>query len=133
MKAAAVTRSQGRKSTEKKPLKVAEVPNQMAVIKDKLIQLQEDLSLLKYMTKKAPLVRNGKKISHVKRKGILYRIIKEVDVEKEEMKQILVPKDLRKKVMEVAHDTILAAQMGVKKTEDRILTIFISWEFNPRE
>ena len=67
MEAAAVTWSQARKSTESKPLKVAEATNQMAVTKDKLIQLQEDPSLSKYMTKEAPLVKNGKEISHVKR------------------------------------------------------------------
>ena len=76
------------------------------------------------MTKEVPLVKNEKEISHVKRKGIFYRITKRVDVEKKELKQILVPKDLRKKVMEVAHDTMLAGHMGVKKTEDRILTNF---------
>ena len=125
VEAAAFTRSQARKSTESKPLKVAEATNQMAVTKDKLIQLQgEDPSLSKYMTKEAPLVRNGKEVSHVKGKGILYRITKKIDVEKEELKQILVPKDLRKKVMEVAHNTMLAGHMGVKKTEDRILTNF---------
>ena len=129
VKAAAVTRSQARKSIESKPLKVAlgvaEVANQMAVTKDKLIQLQEeDPSLSKYMTKEAPLVKNGKEVSHVKRKGISYRITKKVDVEKEELKQILVPKDLRKKVMKVVHDTMLAGHMGVMKTEDRILTNF---------
>ena len=98
--------------------------NQMAVMKNKLIQLQgEDLPLSKYIMKEAPLFRKGKKISHVKRKGILYRITKKVDAEKEELKQILVPKDLRK-VMEVAHDTMLAGHKGVKKTEDRILTNF---------
>ena len=87
MEAAAVTRSQARRSTESKPLKVAEITKQMAVTKNKLIQLQgEDPSLSKYMTKEAPLVKNGKKISHVKRKEILYRITKRVDVEKEELK-----------------------------------------------
>ena len=125
VEAAAVIRSQARKSTESKPLKVAEATNQMAVTKDKLIQLQgEDPSVLKYMTKEAPLVRNGKEISHVKRKGTLYRITKRVDVGKVKPKRILVRKDLRKKVMEVAHDTMLAGHIGVKKTEDRILTNF---------
>ena len=126
VEAAALTRSQDRRSTASKPMKVAEATNQIAVTKDKLIQLQgEDPFLLKYMTKEAPLAKNGKEISHVKKKGILYRITKKIDVEKEELKQILVPKDLRKKVMEVAHDTMLAGHMGVKKTEDRILTNFI--------
>ena len=76
------------------------------------------------MTKEAPLVKNKKEINLVKRKGILYRITKKIDVDKEELKQILVPKDLRKKVMEVAHDTMLAGHIGVKKKEDRILTNF---------
>ena len=40
VKAKAVTRSQARMSTETKPLKVAEVTNQMAVTKNKLTQLQ---------------------------------------------------------------------------------------------
>ena len=97
----------------------------MAVTKEKLVQLQgENPSLSKYMTKETPLVKNRKEISHVKRKGILYRITKRVNVEKEELKQILVPKDLRKKVMKVAHDTMLAGHMGVKKTEDGIMTNF---------
>ena len=105
VEAAAVTRSQPRKSTESKPLKLAKAMNQMAVTKNKLIQLQgENPSLSKYMTEEAPLVRNGKEISHVKRKEILYRITKGVDVGKEELKQVVVPKDLRKKVMEVAYD-----------------------------
>ena len=125
VEAVAITRSQDRKSTESKPLKIAEAMNQMAVTKDKLIQLQgEDPSLLKYMTKEAPLIKNGKGIRHVKRKGILYHITKRVDVGKKELKQILIPKDLRKKVMEAAHDKMLAGHMGVKKTKDRILTNF---------
>ena len=39
VEAAAVTRSQARRSTESKPLKVVEATNQMTVTKDKLIQL----------------------------------------------------------------------------------------------
>ena len=76
------------------------------------------------MKKEALLVRKGKKISHVNRKEILYRFTKKVGADKEELKQIFVPKDSRKEVMEVAHDTMLAGHMGVKKTEDRILTNF---------
>ena len=53
----------------------------------------------------------------------MYCSSKKVDAEKEELKQILVPKDLRK-VMEVAHDTMLAGHMRVKKTEDQVLTDF---------
>ena len=34
--------------------------------------------------------------------------------------QILVPKLLREKVTEVAHDSLFGGHLGVKKTEDRI-------------
>ena len=61
----------------------------MDVTKDKLVQLQgEDPSLSKYMTKEAPLVKNGKEISHVKRKGILNRTTEKIDVEKEDEARI---------------------------------------------
>ena len=36
----------------------------------------------------------------------------------------MVPKTLRKKVMEVAHDSIFAGHLGIKKTKDRIQTNF---------
>ena len=61
----------------------------MDVTKDKLVQLQgEDPSLSKYMTKEAPLIKNGKEISHVKRKGILNRTTEKIDVEKEDEARI---------------------------------------------
>ena len=67
MKAAAITRSQVRMSTETKLLKVAELTNQLAISKDRLIQLQEnDSSLSKYIKKEVPLLRNEKEISHIK-------------------------------------------------------------------
>ena len=133
VEAAAVTRSKVGNSAESKPLKVAEAMNKMAVTKNKFIQLQgEDQSLSNYMTKEAPLFKNRREVSHVKRKGMLYRITKKIDVEKEKLKQILVPKDLRKKVMEVAHDTMLAGHMGIEKTEDRILTNFY-WPGNRQD
>ena len=39
-------------------------------------------------------------------------------------KQILVPKSLRAKIMEVAHDSLFGGHLEAKKTEDRIQTIF---------
>ena len=63
VEAAAVTRSQARKRTESKPLKVAEATNQMAVAKDKLIQLQEeDPSLSKYIRRKRPCSAKKKRL-----------------------------------------------------------------------
>ena len=63
VKAAAITRSQSGISTERKPLRVAEVMDKLAVTKDRLTQLQEkESSLSNYIKKKGPLVRNGKKL-----------------------------------------------------------------------
>ena len=63
VKAAAITRSQSRISTEGKPLRVAEVTDKLAITKDRLTQLQEkESSLSNYIKKKAPLVRNGNKL-----------------------------------------------------------------------
>ena len=39
-------------------------------------------------------------------------------------KQILVPKSLIEKVIEVAHDSLFGGHLGVQKTEDRIQTNF---------
>ena len=60
----------------------------------------------------------------MKRKEIIYCLTKKVGAQKEELKQILKLKILRKKVMKVAHDTMPAGHMDVKKTKDRILTNF---------
>ena len=40
------------------------------------------------------------------------------------MKQLVVPKSLRIRVMELAHSSILGGHLGVAKTKDRILACF---------
>ena len=55
---------------------------------------------------------------------VVYCLTKKVDAKKEDFKQIIEPKGLKKKVLEVAHDTMLAKHLGVKKTEDRVLINF---------
>ena len=61
VKAAAVTRSQSEMSKEDKLLKVVEIKDQLAITRDKLIQLQEEESFrLKYMKEKGLPVKNGK-------------------------------------------------------------------------
>ena len=59
-----------------------------------------------------------------KRRGVSYRIRKRVDALGKCSKQIMVPKTLRRKVMEVAHDSIFRGHLGIKKTKDCILTNF---------
>ena len=92
-----------------------------SVTKDELAKLQqEDTTLEKYVDLKYA-VRKGKyDIKYEKRKGILYRIRSRVDGLGECSKPIMIPKTLRKKVMEIAHDSSFGGHLGIKKTKDRI-------------
>ena len=63
-------------------------------------------------------------VMYKKLKGILYRIRQRKDALGETGKQILIPKLLRTRVMEVAHDSIFRGYLEIKKTEDRIQTNF---------
>ena len=123
--AAAVTRAQARDRRDLKPLKVKEVTSKMAVNKEELIRLQEeDSTLQRFKETKVPETRKGYVISYEKRNGIWYRVRQRKDELGDSRKQILVPKSLREKVMEVAHDSLFGGHLGVRKTEDRIQTNF---------
>ena len=64
VKAEAVIRAQTKLKTETKSLKNVEVAHQLSIIREKLIQLQEeDLSLSKYINKKGLLVKYRKETS----------------------------------------------------------------------
>ena len=119
--AAAVTRAQARKDITVKPLVAKDVTAQTSVSKDELAKLQqEDTTLEKYVDLKDAVRKENYDIKYKKRKGILYRIRSRVDGLGECSKQIMIPKTLRKKVMEIAHDSIFGGHLGIKKTKDRI-------------
>ena len=40
------------------------------------------------------------------------------------LKQVMVPVQLRSRIMELAHRSIMAGQMGIKKTADKIQSAF---------
>jgi len=50
--------------------------------------------------------------------GILYRYCKNVDGF--EISQVVVPTELREKVLMMAHNTVMSGHQGQKKTKDRI-------------
>ena len=54
--------------------------------------------------------------------GILQRIRNRVDGLGECSTQIMVPKTLRRKVMEIAHNSIFGEHLKIKKIRDRIQT-----------
>ena len=123
--AAAVTRAQARERGNPKPLKVKEVTSKMAVDKEELVRLQEeDSTLQKFKETKGTETRKGYRIYYEKRGGIWYRVRQRKDEVGDTRKQILMPKSLRAKVMEVAHGFLFGGHLGVKKTEDRIQTNF---------
>ena len=123
--AAAFTRAQARKDATIKPSAAKAVTAQISVTKDELAKLQqEDTTLEKYVNLKDTVRKGDYEIKYEKRRGILYRIRSRVDGLGECSKQIMVPKTLRKKVMEVAHDSIFGGYLGIKKTKDRIQTNF---------
>ena len=58
-------------------------------------------------------------------KGILYRVFQNPQVNDENpVKQVVVPRVLRMRVMALAHDSILGGHLGVKKTTDKMLSNF---------
>ena len=98
---------------------------QTSVTKNELAKLQqEDITLEKYVNLKDAVRKGDYEIKYEKRRGVLYRIRIRVDGLGECSKQIMVPKTLRKKFMEVAHDSIFGGHLGIKKAKDRIDTNF---------
>ena len=123
--AAAVTRAQARKDITIKPLVTKEVTAQTSITKNELAKLQqEDNTLEKYADLEDAVRKGDYEIKYEKRRGVLYRIWNRVGGLGECSKQIMVPKTLMRKVMEVAHDLIFGRHLGIKKTKDRIQTNF---------
>ena len=125
--ACAVTmRSQAKKDGEVTPLKVPSYQETPIVDKQKLKQMQsEDESLQKYWDRGDVLVKGQAEISFEVKSGILYRIYKHPFVNGgKPVKQVMVPKQLRPRIMEVAHESIMGGHLGIKKTTDKIQTAF---------
>ena len=123
--AATVTRAQARKDITVKPLVTKEVTTQASITKNELAKLQqEDTTLEKYAYLADAVRRGDYEIKYERRRGVLYRIRNRVDGLGECSKQIMVPKILRRKVMEVAHDSIFGGHLGIKRTKDRSQTNF---------
>ena len=91
-----------------------------------MIDLQaSDESILKLLKKAPQGSRGNGSVSFNKRDGLWYRVFTHPNYNDGKPKeQVLVPKQLRNTVMELAHDSILAGHLGNKKTKDRILTAF---------
>ena len=121
--AAAVTRAHPRKDATIIPLVAKDVMTQTSITKDKLAKLrQEDTTLEIYVDLKDTVRKGNYEIKYEKPRCILYRIRSRLDGLGECSKQIMVSKTLRRKVMEVAHDSIFRGHLGIKMTKDLIQT-----------
>ena len=123
--AATVTKAQDRKDITVKSLVTKDVTAQTSITKNELAKLQqEENTFEKYVDLKDAVRKGDYKIKYEKRRDVLCRIRNRVDGLGEWSKQIRVPKTLRRKIMEVGHDSIFGRHLGIKKTKDRIQTNF---------
>ena len=123
---AVTTRSQAKKAGERIPLKVPGTKESHVVDREKLKQMQrEDESLQKYWEKNDVVVRGQAETSFEVKGGVLYRVYKHPYVNGgKPLKQVMVPMQLRSRIMELAHGSIMGGHMGIKKTADKIQSAF---------
>ncbi|XP_068760017.1 uncharacterized protein [Montipora capricornis] len=123
---AVTTRSQAKKAGEHIPLKVPDTKESPVVDREKLKQMQrDDESLQKFWEKDDVVVRGQAEISFEVKGGVLYRVYKHPYVNGgKPLKQVMVPVQLRSRIMELAHGSIMGGHMGIKKTTDKIQSAF---------
>ncbi len=123
--AAVMTRAQ--KAASKKPISPLVVPPIETVSKEVLTQNQkDDPSLKKYWKLVGRDNAKEMKSGFVKfevRKGVLYRIFTPRSGGKP-VKQVIVPKDQREKVLCLAHDGLMSGHFGIKRTQERVMSNF---------
>lgn len=86
---------------------------------------RDDKSLQKYWEKDDVVVRGQAENSFEVKGGVLYRVYKHPYVNGgKPLKQVMVPEQLRNRIMELAHGSIMGGHMGIKKTVDKIQSAF---------
>ena len=112
-----VTRAQAKKSDKVHPLKVKEAMSSV------------DKSTIENLQKKCfdrigkPIIRENYVGEFYKKNGLLYRKHQETKTGRS-FNQLVVPKELRRQVMSVNHESAFSGHLGAKKTEVRILPNF---------
>ena len=118
-----VTRAQAKKSEKVHPLKVKEAMS--SVDKSTIENLQKKDSTLKkcFDCIGKPIIRENYVGEFYKKNGLLYRKHQETKTGRS-FNQLVVPKELRRQVMSVNHESAFSGHLGAKKTEVRILPNF---------
>lgn len=127
LKAGAVTtRAQDKKDGKIKPLSVPPAVQPFEVSKEEFINMQRNDTTIKKLWDMTDVIK--KRDSEVQYKitaGILYRIFKhEVITKGKPVKQVVVPAELRKPVMDMAHNSIMGGHLGAQKTINKVLGNF---------
>ena len=119
-----VTRAQAKKSDKVHPLKVKEAMS--SVDKSTIENLQKKDSTLKKCFDRIgkPIIRENYVGEFYKKNGLLYRKHQETKTVRNISYQLVVPKELRRQVMSVNHESAFSGHLGAKKTEVRILPNF---------
>ena len=119
------TRAQKKKTMGNRPLKVKDCQDEDITPEEYLKRQQEDRSLDRLRSSEERR-QQGKSIAWFQTEGgILYRMFQNPHVNSgNPVKQVVVPKILRTRVMSLAHDSILGGHLGVKKTTDKVLSNF---------
>lgn len=94
--------------------------NKMSV--DSVIKLQnEDITLKKCFSK---VNKSNGYPRFIMENGVLIRLCNNRPQVRDTVKQIVLPKVLRYKVMSLAHDTVMSGHLGIHKTQSRVLNHF---------
>ena len=102
--------------TKESPVVDREKPKQMQ---------HDDESLQKYWKRNDVVVRGQAEISFEVKGGVLYRVYKHPYMNSgKPLKQVMVPVQLRSRIMELAHGSLMGGHMGIKKTADKIQSAF---------
>ena len=122
--ACAVTRAQAKKGQSS--LKVPDVAKCGTVTREQLIKFQhDDSSLERLRTFTEPKIKGNRSVHFEEKEGILYRVFSHPKLnEGNEIRQVVVPGNLRNQVIRPAHSLLMGGHMGIRKASDRILSKF---------
>ena len=121
-----VTRAQARLERDTVPLRVPEARQSVAIDRERLMQLQRGDDTIKKYRQFTELKTKGQQVvTYEVKNDILYRSYAHPRVNGGvPVKQVIVPRPLRREVMESAHDSILSGHLGSKKTADKVFSNF---------
>ena len=121
---AVVTRAQAKQEKlTKKPLKVKELGITDVSIEQLKVLQEQDETLKKYWELARRTDLEPSNIEFLIKKGLLYRRYHSDDRTGDRL-QLMAPEALREKIIEVAHDGLLSAHLGSKKTLERVISNF---------